>query len=398
MTITRMYQTFLEVVMRILRSTVLTLLLLVLLISESWAGQYPVTPVTNNGEKWRIGYLEGGMYPDYQIIFFRTVKGLMELGWIGPMDLPETYNPNHRQAWQWLAENVRSDYLEFVGDAFYTSEFKADQRVRTKQELIDRLSKQNDLDLILAMGTWAGQDLANDEHSTPTVVASTSDPLGSGIIKSAEDSGFRHLHAKIEPDRYIRQLRLFHDITHFRTMGIVFEDTLEGRTFAAVADAEQVARERGFELKTCHARNSDITLGQAAREALACYENLAPQVEAMYITVHRGESLENLPNLLNPLLKNGVATFAMPGSEFVKNGVLLSIAHADFAYVGRFHAETMARIFNGANPSSLEQRWAAPSKIAINLKTAETIGFDPPFDVLAAADEIYDHKTGVSQR
>ncbi|MCA1743989.1 MAG: ABC transporter substrate-binding protein [Desulfonatronovibrio sp.] len=378
--------------MHFLKSMVLIFLILVLFITESWAGQYSVTPVTKNGEKWRIGYLEGGMYPDYQIIFFRTVKGLMDLGWISPMDLPDTYNTDHRQAWQWLAENARSDYLEFVMDAFYTSEFKADKRVRTKQELLDRLNKQKDLDLILAMGTWAGQDLANNEHATPTVVASTSDPLGSGIIKSVDDSGFGHLHAKIEPDRYMRQLRLFHDITRFRTMGIVFEDSPEGRTFAAVADAEQVAGERGFELKICHARNSNITQEEAAREALGCYSKLAPQVEAMYITVHRGESLDNLPNLLKPLLKNGVATFAMPGSEFVKHGVLLSIAHADFAYVGRFHAETIARIFNGASPGSLEQRWAAPSKIAINLKTAEIIGFDPPFDVLVAADEIYDNK------
>ena len=365
--------------------------MLMVFASTSWAEQYPVTPVDNNGQKWRIGYLEGGMFPDYQVIFFRTVQGLMELGWIEPMDLPEKFESDHDQAWQWVADNVQSDYVEFVKDAYYTSNFEADQRMQTKRELLDRLNNQNDLDLILAMGTWAGQDLANDEHSTPTVVASTSDPLGSGIIKSVDDSGFDHLHAKIEPDRYLRQLRLFHDITSFRTMGLVFEDSREGRTFAAVADAEQVARERGFELKTCHARNSDVTLEQASLEALACYSELAPQVEAMYITVHRGEHLDNLPNLLIPVLKNEVATFAMPGSEFVKHGALLSIAHADFAYVGRFHAETIARIFNGAKPGILEQRWAAPPKIAINLRTAEIIGFNPPFEVLTAADEIYDH-------
>ncbi|WP_052507299.1 ABC transporter substrate binding protein [Desulfonatronovibrio magnus] len=391
-----MYQNLPEVVMHYLKSTIPAFFMLMVFMSLSWAQQYPVTPVDNNGQKWRIGYLEGGMFPDYQIIFFRTVEGLIELGWIEPMDLPEEYNPDHEQAWQWVAENVQSDYVEFVKDAFYTSEFEAEQRMQTKGELIDRLNNQKDLDLILAMGTWAGQDLANDEHSTPTVVASTSDPLGSGIIKSAEDSGFDHLHAKIEPDRYMRQLRLFHDITGFRTMGLVFEDSREGRTFAAVGDAEQVASERGFELKTCHARNSDVTLEQASQEAQACYSELAPEVEAMYITVHRGENLSTLPHLLDPLLKNEVATFAMPGSEFVKHGALLSIAHADFAYVGFFHAETIARIFNGAKPGNLEQRWAAPPKIAINLRTAETIGFNPPFDVLAAADEIYDHIAPVS--
>lgn len=31
----------------------------------------------------------------------------------------------------------------------------------------------------------------------------------------------------------------------------------------------------------------------------------------------------------------------------------------------------------------------APPNIAINLKTAEVIGFDPPFEVLMGADETY---------
>lgn len=80
----------------------------------------------------------------------------------------------------------------------------------------------------------------------------------------------------------------------------------------------------------------------------------------------------------------------MAGSEFVKHDALLSTAHAGFSCVARFHAETIARIFNDAKPRNLAQVWNAPPKIAINLKTAEIIGFDPPFDILAAADEIFD--------
>ena len=37
----------------------------------------------------------------------------------------------------------------------------------------------------------------------------------------------------------------------------------------------------------------------------------------------------------------------------------------------------------------LEQLFEEPPKIAINLKTAELIGFDPPVDILLAADEIF---------
>ena len=376
--------------MQPVRMILFCLALLCLLTIPAWAQNTSATPQDNNGQKWRIGYLEGGSYPDYEIIFLKIVGGLMDLGWIEPMPLPEEYDPDHRRMWEWVADNVRSDHVEFVKDAFYSSGFNAELRESTKADLLNRLNARQDLDLILAMGTWAGLDMANDEHSVPTVVASTSDPIAAGIINSMEDSGFDHLHAKVEPDRYARQLRLFHDIIGFRSMGLVHEDSTEGRTFAALAEAETVAGERGFELKTCMARNNDVTLEQARAEVQACYEQLAAQVEAMYITVHRGEDLDNLPNLLTPLLEQEVASFAMSGSEFVKHGALLSIAHAGFAYVGRFHAETIAKILTGAKPRALPQKWNAPPKIAINLKTAEIIGFDPPFDILTAADETYE--------
>ncbi len=356
----------------------------------AWSQDIPVTPRDNNGQKWRIGYLEGGSYPDYQVIFLKIVAGLMDLGWIKAASLPTEYNPDHRAVWEWVADNIQSDYVEFVKDAFYSSGFKADQRPITKEQLLHRLRHKRDLDLILAMGTWAGQDLANDLHSTATIVASTSNPLAAKIIRSVDDSGFDHLHAKVEPERYARQVRLFHDIIGFTRLGVVLEDSVEGRSFAALDEVEAVARERGFAVELCYARNNDVSLEQASREVAACYEKLAPQVDALYITAHRGEGLANLPHLLPPLLQHHVATFAMAGSEFVRHGVLLSIAQAGFAYVGRFHAETIAKIFNGAKPRSLPQRWNAPPKIAINLGTAEAIGFDPPFDILAAADEVYD--------
>jgi hypothetical protein len=67
----------------------------------------------------------------------------------------------------------------------------------------------------------------------------------------------------------------------------------------------------------------------------------------------------------------------------------MSISQAGFKYIGRFHAEIIAKVFNGAKPRQLEQLFEEPPRIAINLKTAEIIGYDPPVDVLGAADEIY---------
>lgn len=53
------------------------------------AADWPVSPTTNDGRKWRIGYYEGGQYPDYEVILKATVRGLIALGWMEPLDIPD---------------------------------------------------------------------------------------------------------------------------------------------------------------------------------------------------------------------------------------------------------------------------------------------------------------------
>lgn len=351
---------------------------------------YPTTPTTkSDGSKWRLGYMEGGQYHDYQMILKVILLGLQNRGWL-EVDFPEEYM-DHRKFWEWLSDNARSDYLEFVKDGYFApGDFEAELRPKVKEEAIQRLAEKKDIDLMLALGTWAGQDLANDRHSVPVVVASSSDPVGSGIVKSAEDSGFDHVHAKVEPERYERQIRLFHDIVPFQKLGIVYEDSPEGHTYAAVDAVREVAAERGFELVECHAPFNDVTQEQANQAIINCYKEIAPKVDAAYITVHRGVNPETLPQLLDPLYKAKVPTFSMLGTSEVQQGALMSIAQAGFRYVGQFHADVIARILNGAKARALSQEWQDPPKIALNLKVAEIIGYDPPVDIMMAADEIFE--------
>jgi len=69
--------------------------------------------------------------------------------------------------------------------------------------------------------------------------------------------------------------------------------------------------------------------------------------------------------------------------------VLLSIARDRFVAVGIYHAEIMAQILNGAKPRELNQIFKDPKTIAVNIKTAETIGYIIPLAFLKVTDEIY---------
>ncbi|WP_427023983.1 ABC transporter substrate-binding protein [Aureimonas ureilytica] len=343
-----------------------------------------------DGTKWRIGYYEGGQYKDYEVILKATVRGLMAIGWIKPMDLPVGNNPEPGGFWRWLSAHAVSDYVEFPADAYYAAgNFDKEKRPEVRTTLLDRLKSRHDLDLMLALGTWAGQDLSADDISTPVVVASTSDPIGSKIIASETDSGHDHLTAKVEPQRYARQVELFDDIFHFKKLGLVYENSPEGRTFAAVDDIERIARERGFEIVPCFAPFNNIPQAEAEAKVEACYNEISGKSDAVYITVHRGLTETSFPKAVAPLIAHDLPTFSMAGESEVRLGALMSVAQSDFVYVGRFHAETIARIFNGAKPRDLPQVWQAPAKIALNLHTAEEIGYDPSVDILLASDEIF---------
>lgn len=354
-------------------------------------GDFSTEPKTNNGEKWRVGYYEGGEYTDYQQSLLAMIEALMELGWLETVEIPPQKGEQTKEFWHWLVNNVKSEYIEFVEDGHYTANWDEDLRKKMAAEIITRLNQKKDIDFMIAAGTAAGQDLANDNHQTPTLVISTSDPLSSGIIKSIEDSGYDHIHARVSPDRYERQIRIFHDIIGFQKLGVAYENTPNGRVDAAIDKIETVSEELGFEIVSCHTNlgenSTDVSL--ASERVQQCFHELGKNADAIYVTLHLGVNAESIPKLVEIANSYRIPTFSQSGSEEVRTGFLLSIAGASFKYVGGFYAETIAKVFNGARPRQLEQLFEGPPKIAINLKTAEIIGYDPPFDVLGAADEIY---------
>jgi ABC-type uncharacterized transport system substrate-binding protein len=353
------------------------------------ADAYRTAPITNHGKKWRIGYYEGGPYINYPANLRAIAKGLAALGWMENIPLPETENASEtREIWQVLAR-ARSHYIQFVEDAFYSADWNETFRAAKRTAVLKQLQSKQ-LDFMIAMGTWAGQDLANNLHSVPTMVVSSSDPVASGIVKSADRSGFVHVHARCAPNRYIQQVRLFHDIVGFNRLGVVYENSVVGKTYAALSDVRTVAAERGFELLTCEAPWSEMSVRGCMRNLARCHEMLAPRIDALFLTVHQGVDLRHMDEILNPLMAYKIPTWSQRGPQEVRHGVLLSISRGGFQSIGEYHAKIMAKIFNGARPGELSQIFEDPKRIAINMKTAQAIGFKIPRGLLQVADEVYE--------
>lgn len=354
--------------------------------------QYSTSPPAQTAKKWRLGYLEGGQYKDYQKILIVTIEGLIKFGWIDNITIPEQENKDdNSKLWAWLAANVKSRYLEFVADAYYSNNWKKELREQTKKLVLKRLNENRDIHLMIALGTWAGQDLANNDHSVPTVIFSVTDAIASKIVKSVNDSGYDHVHARLDLSRYKRQIRAFHDVIGFKKLGVAFEDSEVGKTYAVISDIEKVAKEQKFDIIKCNFSAHDVSKEEAESGVIKCANELAPKIDAFYITGNSGVTPKSLPKIIDIMNAHKIPTFSQSGSDEVRRGVLLSISNRDLSGVGMFHAQTIAQIINGAKPRDIDQVYESPAKSAFNAATAKKIGLPPPIYelLLRSSLEVY---------
>ncbi len=313
----------------------------------------------------------------------------MELGWIEPKALPEQSGEATEPLWRWLVNEAKSDYFEFVEDAHYSASWDDEKHTETVAAILKRLNTKKDIDLMLAFGTWAGKDMATGKHQTPTLVVSASDPLAAGIIKSLEDSGADHLHATIDPYRFERQLKVFHEIVGFKRLGVAYENSELGRSYAAIEFVEKVSQEKGFEIVRCYSKSDISEKAIAEASVISCFESLAKKVDAIYVTNQGGVTYDSIPKLVEIANKHRIPTFSQSGEEEVKYGFLFSLSRSGFRYLAEHNARTIGKIFNGMAPGAIPLIFEEPLKIAVNLKSAELIGFEPPLLLLGATDIIY---------
>ena len=335
-------------------------------------------------------------FPDYSEVFVGMINGLIEIGWMD--DIAEAdfyYDPDMRQIKEvidilkMLEENEYSDYLTFSRNLYFDLEWDTDTaKSRTFRNL---LSEDSSVDLIIALGTGPGQVFsALEDLRIPVVADSISDPLGSEIITSYDDSGRDNLTVRVDPDRYKRQIRMFYDVVGFERLGIIYEDTDEGRAYGAVSDVELIAQEKGF--KIVHNTNVlPVDEGEEACETryLVAVEELCREADAIYFGIVNGLSSRNLPKIMEIVNSCQIPSFSMKGSAYVKLGVLFGVSESEEVATGIYNAKNIIQILRGKLPRSINQIFEHVPHIAINLAEANRIEYDIPIDIIASSDEIY---------
>jgi ABC-type uncharacterized transport system substrate-binding protein len=279
------------------------------------------------------------------------------------------------------------DKVRFPADAHSINSWTSLGKAGTLH-MATELMQRTDIDLAIGMGTEAAQALlACNNGRTPIVAMTLSDPIGSGVIKNAEDSGVNNLTTCVMPNQWLNMMRLFYTVVHFKKLGVLYEDTAAGRTYTNLEDARDVVREKGVRV----VEFPHLVRGATVKECKAGLEWLVGNgVDAVYlpdIPCFDWTTTDPRP-LLNYLREHKVATFARTGLPLVQLGALMGAYDFDLKPLGKFHAKQMISIFEGVQPRKLKMVMPDAMGLSLNLNTARTMRRDLSPDVLVNADVI----------
>jgi len=350
-------------------------------------------PCKNDGQKWKIGYFQSGTSINHSSSLRNYINHLVEMGWLEKVDwrkLPK--NSKSKETWSFLAENMRSEYLQIDEKYFWCSDWSLPKRRNARKQVLSILQNK-EIDLMLAMGTWPGQDLANNLHSTPTLYLESLFPIKKLFKKSGKVP--EHLYFPQDPDFILRQVRLFKKITKFKTLGVAYIASSEGRSRASLKLLEQFSKEGNFKLVAVRILPlEELTSNKNLDRYIKAHEKIAPQVDAMWLTSGFLNYPETARQVLAPLFKYRIPTWYPHGEHGVANGAVFGVIHNPEKRA-KHYAEITAKIFNGVKPSSQIKDLPIDNHLVVNCAAAQKIGFKIPKSLLGTARRSYlDINTG----
>ncbi|MDY0361158.1 MAG: ABC transporter substrate binding protein [Desulforegulaceae bacterium] len=309
-------------------------------------------------EKFKIAYLEGGQYWIFDKTNEAYKNSLNKKGWIDKIEFPKnlSFSPG------WDNSAILEEKAKFI-------------------------MAQKDISLVISAGTDATKALLKfNNKKTPILAVGVSDAVGSGFVKSENESGIDNFTVRIEPERFERMFKIFHEVVGFKKLGLIYPDTESGKKYTNLDEAKKTSQSLGFEIIEQKIKTED---------SFDCLEGLKSLkekgIDAFFIPSLLCFDLNknDVSKLISYLNENDIASFARNGSEFVKAGALMGFSTLDFSKRGDFLADMIIEILRGKKPSALKMVDSGSPKISFNLQTAAEIGFDPPFDILAATDELF---------
>jgi putative tryptophan/tyrosine transport system substrate-binding protein len=261
--------------------------------------------------------------------------------------------------------NLQIDYRWAAGDA---------ERIRKLVAEIIALEP----DVILTSGSLVVPLMMQATRTIPIVFVQVIDPVGSGFVKSLARPGGNVTGFSIfEYSLAGKWVELLKQIAPYVTRAAVIRDPTRGYGIGQFAVVQAVAPSLGMELSPINAL--DVSEMESEIAAFAGSPNGGLVVTLGGTAIHR--------DLIIALAAKHQLPAVYPQRYFVSAGGLISYG-PDTIDQYRRAAVYIDRIFKGEKPADLPVQTPTKYNLAINLKTAKSLGLAVPHAMLTRADEV----------
>ena len=347
------------------------------------------TTFFEQGRPANVVLLTGGDYDRYRRILLAFAQGLHALDLIErvPSDLPLDRKET-RDVWDRLATSAGGNRLRFLKDGHYNYEFTPEKRQPVLESLLKRIREKQDVDLILVFGTETSLDIAKHIKDIPIMSLSSTDPVTTGVVASAEDSGQDNLHALVTKDYFRRQVDNLLAIRHCQHLGFITAEQRVGKS--GLGEIRAACEELGV---TFHGKTYVEAEGNEEAKKFPGF------MTALLSLLDEGVDVvifpwfpcteEQFDEVLALLVKRGVWSYAIGGPQFVAHGFLLGVGEENFTSYGLFEADVLRRILDNELPREISQVFVQQNRLSLNLRTAMQMGWRVPFGLLVSVEEVY---------
>lgn len=340
-----------------------------------------------DGRKFKMACVDIDPYTETFRMMYYVIENLKADGWISYDRLP--FDPDSdsdtKKMLDWLADNAESEYMEFDRDVHYYTAVSSKAEIH--ESLWEHIEVKKDIDLILALGTSPSAMIEEFGFDIPLLMYAVSDPVGSGLIGSAEDSGNKNYWAHVDSSAYSRQMQYYYNTFSFRNIGSVYGNEI----VSGLPEYRKTARENGFQITEYRLDRERMDEDQYYAELRAVYEKMIREdgVDAYILNTDVIPDAVRARELMQAFYDAGIPVFAQVGSAYVAEGAALMIVDPrDAAGIAPFVSNIIGSVFNGSDPGDLEQVYISSPYLMLNLNVADKIRYRPSFDMLIACEKI----------
>ena len=267
-------------------------------------------------------------------------------------------------------------------------DIEADWTVEGVRTALDRLLADREVDVVLALGIMASDDVCQRRDlSKPVLAPFVIDAEIQGLPLEGDVSGVENLSYVFFPASIQSDIEAFLQVVPFTRLTVLVNQRYQ-EAIPELADRTQ---------KMVQALGVDPKIVPIDKSVDEVFAGLPPGIEAVYVTPLIHLPPGDFDRLVGGLIERRLPSFSLMGRSEVERGILASLKPDIFPRLARRVALNLQRILLGEDAGSIPVVFAPGEQLTINMATARAIGVSPSWAVVTEAELIQQAREDISR-